>query len=133
MSDLVSDLTPTGASGPRGDAGGAMLAIANAVVRIHKRYFGKGPTRARAHQHGDVITCVLRDCFTRAEQTLLERGQEDAVHEHRQRLQHVVRDEFSAAIEEITGRRVIGFFSGSQTDPDMSAVVFVLAASDDDA
>jgi uncharacterized protein YbcI len=130
MSDLASDFRAAGASGQRGDGGATMLSIANAVVRVHKRYFGKGPTRARAYHHGEVITCVLRDCFTRAEQTLLERGHHEAVHEHRQRLQRGVREEFTEAIEEITGRQVVGFFSGSQTDPDMSVVVFVLAPTD---
>jgi uncharacterized protein YbcI len=111
--------------------GGMLLAISNAVVRIHKEYFGKGPTRARAYYSGDVITCVLRDVYTRAEQTLLENGRAATVLNQRYELQEAVRDEFVGEIERITGRKVIGFFSGNQPEPDMSVEVFVLAEEDE--
>ena len=104
-----------------------LLAISNAIVRLHKRYFGKGPTKARAYFAGDVITCVLSDVYTRAERTLIESGRETTVLRQRWELQQAVRDEFVAEIEAITGRKVIGFFSGNQPEPDLSVEVFVLA------
>ena len=103
-----------------------LLALSNAVVRLYKDHYGKGPTRARAYYQGDVITCVLRDCFTRAEHTLIESGHDEAVIEGRYRLQTALRRKFVEAVEEITGRRVIGFMSGTQLDPDMTSEVFVL-------
>ena len=106
--------------------GDMLLALSNAIVRLYKEHYGKGPTRARAYYTGDVITCVLRDCFTRAEHTLIASGHDDAVVEGRYRLQTALRRKFVEAVEEITGRRVIGFMSGTQLDPDMSAEVFVL-------
>ena len=106
--------------------GDTLLALSNAIVRLYKEHYGKGPTRARAYHHGEVITCVLRDCFTRAERTLIETGHDDAVMDVRHRLQTSLRRSFVAAVEEITGRSVIGYMAGTQVDPDMSSVVFVL-------
>ena len=41
--------------------------------------------------------------------------------------QDVMRARFEKVVEEATGRRVIGFMSGNQQDPDMICEVFVLA------
>jgi uncharacterized protein YbcI len=38
----------------------------------------------------------------------------------------MMRPQFSAAIEEITGRKVIAFMSQVHFDPDMAAEIFVL-------
>jgi uncharacterized protein YbcI len=115
-----------------GSRGAMLLAISNAIVRLHKEYFGKGPTKARAYYEGDLVACVLSDVYTRAELTLLARGRTGTVLNQRHQLQEVIREEFVAAIEDITGRNVIGFFSGNQPDPDLSVEVFVLAPMDGD-
>ena len=44
--------------------------------------------------------------------------------------QEVMRERFRAVIERATGRRVIGFMSGNQQDPDMMCEVFILAPTD---
>ena len=44
--------------------------------------------------------------------------------------QEVMRHRFEAVIEHATGRRVIGFMSGNQQNPDMICEVFVLTPSD---
>jgi uncharacterized protein YbcI len=126
-SDIGTDLA-SARSAPRG---AMLLAISNAIVRLHKKYYGKGPTKARAYYDGDVVTCVLSDIYTRAEQTLLANGRTASVLNQRHELQEVVRDEFIAEVERITERQVIGFFSGNQPDPDLSVEVFVLASSND--
>jgi hypothetical protein len=41
-----------------------------------------------------------------------------------------MRDRFEAVIEDATGRRVIGFMSGNQQDPDMMCEVFMLSPTD---
>ena len=41
-----------------------------------------------------------------------------------------MRDRFVEVIESATGRRVVGFMSGNQQDPDMICEVFVLAPTD---
>ena len=44
--------------------------------------------------------------------------------------QDVMRDRFEAVVEKATGRKVIGFMSGNQQDPDMICEVFVLAPTE---
>lgn len=109
-----------------------LLSISNAIVRVHKQCFGEGPTQARAYYDGDVTTCV-RHVYTRAEQTLLENGRHASVLRQREELPAAVRDLFVGAIEQITGRTVIVFFSGNQAEPDLSVEVFVLAPMDGSA
>ena len=41
-----------------------------------------------------------------------------------------MRERFDEVIEHATGRRVIGFMSGNQQDPDMMCEVFVLGPTD---
>ena len=48
----------------------------------------------------------------------------------RMEFQDVMRERFDAVIEQATGRRVIGFMSGNQQDPDMMCEVFILAPTD---
>jgi len=41
-------------------------AISNAMVKLHKEQFGRGPTRARTHFAGpDALVCVLEDVLLR--------------------------------------------------------------------
>jgi uncharacterized protein YbcI len=44
----------------------------------------------------------------------------------RQKFQDAMREELVASIEEITGRKVIGFMSDNHIDPDLASEVFVL-------
>src|SRR3954454_22495593 len=116
-SDIASEFAPADDGRPTGDV---RLAVANAVVRLYKRYYGKGPTRARAYYQDDVVTCVLREVYTRAERTLIASGRSSSVLATRRELQQVIREEFVSEVERITGRKVIGFLSANQEDPDMS-------------
>ncbi len=50
--------------------------------------------------------------------------------EQRMQFQELMRERFEAVIETATGRRVIGFMSGNQQDPDMMCEVFVLDPTD---
>jgi len=44
--------------------------------------------------------------------------------------QELMRARFEAVVERATGRRVIGFMSGNQQDPDIMCEVFILAPTD---
>ena len=76
------------------------------------------------------MVCVLRGGFTRVEQTLLDGGRGAAVIEQRMEFQELMRDRFEAVIEAATGRKVIGFMSGNQQDPDLMCEVFILSPTD---
>ena len=101
-------------------------AIANAVVRGHKRVLGRGPMRAQAFFRHNYIAVVLEDRLTQSEQRLVADGGRDAVLGMRLRYQDVLRDELVSAIEELTGRKVDAFLTGSHIGPDLIFELFVL-------
>lgn len=41
-----------------------------------------------------------------------------------------MRERFARVVEDATGRRVVGFMSGNQQNPDMICEVFILAHND---
>jgi uncharacterized protein YbcI len=108
-------------------SGQLAAAISNTVVRALARTTGRGPTKARTTFGDNGVFVVLQDSLTRGEQTLTDAGQGDAVLELRRRWQGVMENDLSREIEELTGRKVIGFMSDNHIDPDLAVAVFVLA------
>ena len=100
--------------------------ISNAVVRALSRTTGRGPTRAKTTLGDKCVFVVLQDTLTRGEQTLADAGQHEAVLELRHRWQMIMKNDVSREIEELTGRKVIGFMSDNHIDPDLAVEVFVL-------
>jgi uncharacterized protein YbcI len=116
------------ASGSRHPAGGSRsTAISNMVVRITSQYTGRGPTQARTHESGDVITVILQDTLTKGERVLVAGGQTELVLTTRKVYQDTMRVHMTDEIQQITGRRVVAFMSANHLDPDMAAEIFVLA------
>jgi len=112
------------------ERGEILTAISDGLVSLLKEFYGRGPTRAKTYYDDDLVVCLLRGGFTRVEKTLLEGGRSRAVIEQRMAFQEVMRERFGGVIERATGRRVFGFMSGNQQDPDMICEVFILAPSD---
>jgi uncharacterized protein YbcI len=109
---------------------GPLLAeVTNAVVQLHSSHYGKGPTRSKSYLLDDVLMCVMSDVFTTVERTLIDAGEPDKVRETRLAFQDAMRDRFTEAIEQIVGRRVLGFTSQVLTDQDAAIDVFVLEAA----
>jgi uncharacterized protein YbcI len=112
---------------PRGSEGGQVLAdVSNAVVRIHKRFYGKGPVKARAHLSQDLLTVVLEGGFTRGERTLHDHGHSQEVIRSRLAMQESIENEFRAAVESILYRSVRSFMSANDPSNDLQAEIFVL-------
>jgi uncharacterized protein YbcI len=105
-------------------------AISDGLVALLKDYYGHGPNQTKTYYEDDLVVCLLRGGFTRVEQTLLDGGRGQAVIQQRMEFQEVMRARFEAVIEGATGRRVVGFMSGNQQDPDMICEVFILAPTD---
>lgn len=102
------------------------VAIGNAVTRLHREHYGRGATTTRTiFQRNHVIT-FLEDIYTPVERTLIEAGEQEAVKSTRQVFQMAMREAFSAAVEDISGRKVIQFMSQVSFDPDMAVEIFVL-------
>jgi len=100
----------------------ALQAVSNAMVRLHKEQFGRGPTNSRAFFAGpDAVTCVLENVLLPAERKMVELGSADRVRDSRVAFQAATHDEFVAAVEHILDRKVVAF--ASAVDP-RSGVVF---------
>ena len=110
--------------------GDELTAISDGLVALLKEFYGRGPTQAKSYYQDDLVVCILRGGYTQVEQTLLDGGRGSAVIEQRMQFQELMRERFETVIEDATGRRVIGFMSGNQQDPDLMCEVFVLAPSD---
>jgi uncharacterized protein YbcI len=101
--------------------------ITNAMVRLYKELFGRGPTKARTNYAGsDTLVATIENSLTPAEQNMLELGEHQRVREIRMFFQHASDAEFKGTVEEITGRKVRAFVSGMDTDKDVSSEVFYL-------
>ena len=110
--------------------GDVLTAISDGMVALLKEFYGRGPTRAKSYYEDDLVVCLLRGGFSRVEQTLLAGGRGSSVIQQRMDFQDLMRERFESVIEHATGRRVIGFMSGNQQDPDIMCEVFILAPTD---
>ena len=100
--------------------------ISTGIVQLHKEYYGRGPTRTKAHYYDDFVLVVLRGGFTTVERTLIHAGEREAVSSQREIFQKVMRPLYADLIERETGRHVEAFMSASHQDPDMLAELFIL-------
>jgi uncharacterized protein YbcI len=101
--------------------------ISNAMVRIYKEQFGRGPTKAVTHYAGpDCIVSTLENSFTPAELNMVKLGEHQRLRDLRLFFQHATEDQFRETIEAITGRKVRGFTSATDAKNDISSEVFYL-------
>jgi uncharacterized protein YbcI len=107
-------------------------AISNAIAKLQRDHYGRGPDCVRTLVGYDHIITFLENTFIPLERTLLEAGETDAVRETRLAFQRAMATRFSGTIEEITGRKVRAFLSQVSLDPDISVEVFVLERGDAD-
>lgn len=108
------------------DTSSIQLEIANAIVRAHKELFGRGPTRARVSVHGSTVVCVLGDCLTTAERTLVQNGRRDSVAQLRNAMHNVARPTLMRIVERLTGRRVAACVTGIDLEADEQVATFRL-------
>ena len=105
-----------------------LLDVSNAMVRLYKEMFGRGPTKARAHFSGpDTLTVVLENTLTVAERRLVSMGEHERVRAHRLFLQETFEDLKRAEVERILSRRTIASICGIDPSHDVAAEVFTLA------
>ena len=101
-------------------------AISETVVKALASTTGRGPTKAKTTIGDNGVFVVLQDSLTHGERTLTDAGEGQAVLDLRRRWQAIMQDSVSRSIEELTGRKVIGFMSDNHIDPDLAVEVFVL-------
>ena len=101
--------------------------ISREIVRLQAEYYGKGPTRAKTYVFDDLVVVVLEETFTRAEKTLVQRGEADAIQHIRRRFQQQMAEDFTSVVEQATGRRVRAFLSETNIEQDVSVETFLLS------
>jgi uncharacterized protein YbcI len=108
-------------------AGLMMVELSNAMVRLYKELFGRGPTKARTDYAGpDLIVTTLENSLTPIERHMASAGEHERLRDLRMHFQYLNEDQFVETVEEITGRKVRAFVSGIDTKRDVSAELFYL-------
>ena len=111
---------------PERPTASTMQAVSNAMVRLHKEQFGRGPTTARSYFAGpDTLVCTLEDTLLPAERTMVEMGEQQRVREARMFLQTASQDRFIEAVEQLLSRKVRAF--ASAIDPAQEVVFEVFS------
>jgi uncharacterized protein YbcI len=113
--------------------GECLAEVSRSIVQLYRRFYGRGPTRAKTIADGHVMTTVLEEVLTTVERTLIERDRHDLVAEVRTSFQTAMRREFVETVERVTRREVAGFSSGVDVDNDLASETFVFAPSTDPA
>jgi uncharacterized protein YbcI len=135
MQDTVSDgglAEPDQGGSAAGDRS-PMLEISNAMVRLYKEAFGRGPTKARTHFAGpDTLVVILEHSLTVAERNLVALGEHQRLREARLVFQYALEEQFRAIVEKALNRRTVAFASGIDASRDVAVEVFTLEPSADD-
>jgi uncharacterized protein YbcI len=101
--------------------------LTNAMVRIYKEMFGRGPTKARTNYAGaDTLVVTIQNSLTPAEKNMVALNEHQRLRDVRMFFQHASETEFTSTVEEITGRKVWAFVSGVDTKQDVASEVFYL-------
>jgi len=106
----------------------AVMEVSNAMVRLYKEFFGRGPTLARTHWAGpDALVAVLEGTLTPAERNMVRMGEHQRLRDTRMFFQYATVREFCEPVEQITGRKVRSFLSSIDTEVEgLSIEMFVL-------
>jgi uncharacterized protein YbcI len=109
--------------------GGALhAALANEIGRLIADFTGRGAQRSRAFVAQDVVVCVLEDGATNAERNLVSAGRADLVRLQRDALQRAMGPQLIDVVEQLTGRAVRVFLSGTDESGAAAVEVFLLHA-----
>jgi uncharacterized protein YbcI len=109
-----------------GDA--LLAAVTTAMVALHERYYHRPPGTAKSRMMGaDLLACVLGGVYTDVEKTLIELERAPTVESNRNAFQTAMQDRFIAAVERLSGRRVLQFISTHNVGPDLEVELFFLA------
>jgi uncharacterized protein YbcI len=111
---------------PKGEA--LTGAISAAVADLYREFYGHNRTTATTYLNDNIVLCVLEDILTTTESRLVEFGGGQEVIDGRVAFQTETQDRFTAAIESLTGRRVVAFLSANQTTPGCACELFFLDA-----
>lgn len=104
-----------------------LVAVTEAMVALHKRYYHRRPVTAKTQMLGeDLLACVLGGIYTDVEQTMIELQRAPSVRDTRNAFQSAMQQKFIEAVERLSGRGVTAFISDSHVGPDLEIELFML-------
>jgi uncharacterized protein YbcI len=127
--DDAEGLVQAGA-GIADEAPGSVRAdLANAMVGMKAKFYGRGPDKAKAYIVDEYAFVAMEGGLTPNERVLLEDGKDDLVREYRLAFEGAMKTTVCDAVEEILGRRVLTYQSQIVFDPVRTFEIFVLGES----
>lgn len=104
-----------------------LVAVTDAMVSLHERYYHRAPVTAKTQMIGDdLLACVLGGVYTDVEKTMIELQRSTVVQETRSAFQHAMQKKFIGEVERLSGREVLAFISNQHVGPDMEIELFML-------
>src|SRR5205085_3618360 len=91
-------------------------ALTSAVVGIHTKHLGRGPSSASTFHNDNLVIVLMRDVMTQVEKTIALSGNGHTVSSMRHLFQQTMKDDFTDAVERLTDRKVVAFISGNHVD-----------------
>jgi uncharacterized protein YbcI len=102
--------------------------ISEEIAAIHRESYGQEVESVQTHIVEDCVVCIIDITLLTHERTLLEHDRgEESIREVRHAFGESIAPTFTAIVEHMTGRRVIGFLSETHIDPPFSLEFFRLA------
>jgi uncharacterized protein YbcI len=102
--------------------------ISDAVLALYAAFYGHDRATATTYINENVVVCILESILTTHEDAKIANGARGEVIDGRVAFQTNTEDEFTAAIERLTRRRVTAFLSANQTSPGVACELFFLEA-----
>ena len=97
--------------------------VTKGMISLHRRFYGKGPTKAKTYAVNDTVICVLEGGFTTVERTLIDEDDLEAVLQVRRSFQAAMEGQFTEVVEKALGRKVVAYMSQIHADPDMAVKI----------
>ena len=125
MSEAKLAGDPAGTEGPS-----LTVAISAAMIELYAAFYGHDRTTGTTYINDNIVVCVLENIPTESEDVPGRRGRVRCeVIDGRVAFQTDTEDEFTAAIQRLTHRRVVAFMSANQTTPEVACELFFLEAA----
>ncbi|HEY5430141.1 MAG TPA: Na-translocating system protein MpsC family protein [Solirubrobacteraceae bacterium] len=105
-----------------------LASVTEAMVAFHQRYYHRKPVTAKTLLLGDdLIACVLGGVYTDVEKTMIELQRSTLVQETRNAFQNSMQDKFITAVQRLSRRHVLAYFSNHHVGPDIEIELFLLS------
>lgn len=115
-----------------GSRGQQASRLSNQIVRLVRRYAGRGPTKSRVTINTDCVVAVMQDLLTEGERALVAAGQTEAAKGFRKQLGDLMADDAKRLVEQELGRTVIAYLRDCDPEADCATFVFVLDPPSED-